>query len=89
VPHLLVMGLNLSGRSGSELIKDVLTVNPDLPILVFSSYDERVFGSRMIRAGARGFLMKHAAAQDVLAAMRRLLDGGVYASAALSSQLLV
>jgi DNA-binding NarL/FixJ family response regulator len=63
-------------------------VNPDLPILVFSSYDERVFGSRMIRAGARGFLMKHASAQDVLAAMRRLLDGGVYASAALSSQLL-
>jgi DNA-binding NarL/FixJ family response regulator len=87
-PDVAVVDLSLKGTSGLELIKDIRVRHADLPVLVLSMSDEGVYAERALRAGARGYLMKEAATGEVLAALRRVLDGGLYLSDAMASRLL-
>ena len=87
-PDVAVVDLSLRGTSGLELIKDIRVRHADLPVLVLSMSDESVYAERVLRAGARGYLMKEAATDEVLTALRRVLDGGIYLSDAMASRLL-
>jgi len=87
-PDLVVMDMTLPGRSGLELIKDVRCVSPRLPMLVISMHDETVYAERVIRAGGRGYMMKQAGPDKVLAAIRRVLAGAVVVSEAMSAHIL-
>jgi two-component system invasion response regulator UvrY len=75
---LAVLDLWIPGRSGLELIKLMKCERPRLPILVFSAQKEEHYGLRAIRAGASGYLEKHAEAEAVLTAMRNVAAGGVH-----------
>lgn len=86
-PDLVITDMTMPGRSGVEFIKDVLALHPDLPILVVSMHDEAVYGERALRAGARGYLTKEAGGDKLIAAIRRIFDGHVYTSEALSARL--
>lgn len=88
LPDLLITDLSMPGRSGIEFIKDVVAMHPDLPILVVSMHDEAVYGERALRAGARGYITKDARGDDVIAAIRRVIGGQVYASDTLAAKLL-
>jgi len=88
-PDVAVVDLSLKGASGLELIKDIRVRHADLPVLVLSMSDESVYAERVLRAGATGYLMKEAATDEVLTALRRVLDGGIYLSEAMASRLLV
>ena len=85
---LVVADLAMPGRSGTELIKDLIALDSKHKILVLSMLDECFYGPRALRAGARGYVMKNAGGDSVLTAIRQLLIGGLYVSAALSGQLL-
>ncbi len=85
---LLLTDLTMPGRSGIEFIKDILALYPQMPILVVSMHDELVYAERVLRAGARGYVMKEAGAEKLLAAIRQVLTGQVYVSERLSAQLL-
>ncbi len=87
-PDLLVTDLTMAGRAGLEFIKDVVARFPGLPILVLSMHDETVYAERVLRAGARGYVMKEAGGERLLAAIRRVLDGDVYVSDKMSAALL-
>jgi DNA-binding NarL/FixJ family response regulator len=87
-PDLVLTDLTLPGRSGIELIKDVLAQLPDLPILVLSMHDEVVYAERVLRAGARGYVMKEAGGERLLIAIREVLTGRVSVSARMASVLL-
>ena len=87
-PDVAVVDLSLRGTSGLELIKDIRVRHADLPVLVLSMSDESVYAERVLRAGASGYLMKEAATEEVLTALRRVLDGGIYLSDAMASRLL-
>ncbi len=87
-PDLLVTDLTMPGRSGVEFIKDVLSLHPDQPILVVSMHDEMIYAERVLRAGARGYVMKEAGGEALLAAIRQVLEGRVYVSARMSATLL-
>lgn len=87
-PDVLVTDLSMPGRSGAELIKDALALHPRLSILVVSMHDERIHAERVLRAGARGYVMKEAGPEKLLAAIRKVAAGEVYASEQLSAQLL-
>ena len=80
VPDLLLMDMNMPGRSGVEFIKDVLAPHPGLPILVLSMHDEGIYAARALRAGALGYLMKDAGGEKLLDAIRHVLSGRVYVS---------
>jgi DNA-binding NarL/FixJ family response regulator len=87
-PDLLLTDMTMPGRSGVEFVKDVLALHPDLPILIVSMHDEVIYAERVLRAGARGYIMKEAGGEKLLAAIRRVLSGQVYVSEQLSAKIL-
>jgi DNA-binding NarL/FixJ family response regulator len=78
----------MKGGSGLEFIKDVLAVHGEIPILVVSMHDEQVYAERALRAGASGYIMKEESAEFLLAAVQRVLEGGVYLSETMSARIL-
>ena len=87
-PELALIDITLPGRSGLELIKDLKTVAPETALLVVSMHDEFLFAERVLRAGARGYVMKHEDTQTVIKAIRHVLSGGVFLSPKMSERLL-
>lgn len=87
-PDLLLVDLTLRGRSGLELIKDLRKVQPELEILVFSMHEETFYAERVLRAGARGYVMKSEGAEELIEAIRTVLQGKVCVSDLVASNLL-
>jgi DNA-binding NarL/FixJ family response regulator len=87
-PDLVLVDLGLKRSSGLELIKILQTEWPRLPVLVVSMEDESLYAQRALSAGARGYVMKREAPDQLLTAIRRVLSGGIYVSDAVASKLL-
>ena len=87
-PDVVLTDLTLPGRSGLELIKDLKATHPDLPVLVMSMHDEMIYAERALKAGGCGYIMKEAPPEDLLKAIQTVLDGGIYASAAVTGHFL-
>lgn len=79
-PDILLTDLCLGDSDGLDLIKGLKAQFPSLPILVLSQQDETLFAERTLRAGARGYIMKERATQDVLEGIRTILGGDLYVS---------
>lgn len=79
-PDLVLMDINLPGKSGLELLQDVHAMRPDLPVLVISMHDEQLYAERVLRAGGRGYIMKQEGPDKMRDAITKVLDGQVYAS---------
>jgi DNA-binding NarL/FixJ family response regulator len=77
---LLLTDITMPGRSGLEFIKDLQAARPNLPILVVSMHDEMLYAERVLRAGARGYIMKEAGGEALLQAIRQVLGGQTYTS---------
>ncbi|MEO5961220.1 MAG: response regulator transcription factor [Opitutaceae bacterium] len=87
-PDLVLTDLTMPGRSGLEFVKDLRAHDSNLSILVVSMHDELVHAERALRAGARGYIMKEAGGEALLAAIRQVLRGEVYVSPAMSARIL-
>jgi DNA-binding NarL/FixJ family response regulator len=87
-PDLVVADLSLSGSGGLELIKSLKAQRPGLPVLVLSAHDEALYAERSLRAGAKGYVMKHTPTLEVMAAIRRVLKGEVYLSDQMRTKLI-
>ena len=87
-PDMLTVDISLPGRNGLELIKDVLAISPGLPVLVISMHDETLYAQRVLKAGAKGYVMKEADRATLLKAINQVLNGGIYVSPAMSAQIL-
>lgn len=79
-PDLVLMDVNLPGKSGLELLQDVQAVRPELPVLVISMHDEKLYAERVLRAGGRGYIMKQEGPDKMREAIAKVLNGQVYAS---------
>ena len=77
---LAIVDISLPGTSGIELVKLIRDMQPQLPVLVMSMHDEALYSDRAFRAGAKGYVMKQEATEKLLAAIRKILNGGVYVS---------
>jgi DNA-binding NarL/FixJ family response regulator len=75
-----VLDMTMPGRSGIELIKQVKDEKPKLRILVLTMHSEEQYAVRALKAGASGYLTKEAAADQLVAAIRRIAGGGAYVS---------
>jgi len=87
-PDLVITDLTLPGRDGLEFIRDILAIRPNQHVLIVSMHDELIFAARALRVGARGFLMKEAGAEKMLAAIRHVIAGSVYVSERMNAQIL-
>ena len=87
-PDLTLMDIDLPGRNGLEVIKDLQAACPDAVVLVISMHDETLYAERVLRAGARGFIMKQEGPGKMLQAIRQVLEGQIYLSGKLAGRLL-
>jgi DNA-binding NarL/FixJ family response regulator len=88
LPDLVILDLRLRDSDGLDLIKEAGARFPTQKILVVSQGDERVYAERVLRAGAKGYIMKEEATEQVSEAIRTVLAGELYLSRALSGILL-
>lgn len=79
-PDMAIVDISLKGTSGLELIKDIKTQYPNLPVLALSMHDESLYAERALRAGAKGYIMKQQATEDLIMAIRKVLRGQIYVS---------
>jgi DNA-binding NarL/FixJ family response regulator len=86
-PDLVVADLNLPGKSGLELIKDVVSLRPGLPVIVLSMHEEEIYAERCLRAGGRGYVMKSEGPEKLADAIRLVLAGGLHVSAQTSARI--
>jgi len=85
-PDVVIVDVSLAQGDGLELVRDVHAQRPRLPMLVLSMHDEAIYAGRLLAAGASGYIMKQAASDQLLVALRRVLAGETYVSRALSGQ---
>ena len=87
-PDMLILDISIQGTNGIELMKSIRPQHPNLPTLMLSSHDETLYAERSLRAGARGYLMKAAAPETVIDAIRCILSGRVYLSEVMNTRLM-
>jgi len=87
-PDIMIVDISLSGPDGLDLLKDVRTRYPELPVLILSMHDESIYAERALRAGAQGYIMKQEATEKVLVAMRRILSHEIYVSERIANRML-
>lgn len=84
---VLVLDIFMPGRSGLDVLRDLEVSNPELPVLVLSSAPEEQMATRVLRAGAAGYLNKRAAPEELARAVKKVAAGGTYASVKLGEKL--
>lgn len=77
-PALAIIDISLQNSSGLDLIKSLRPAYPDLLLIVLSMHEETIFAERALRAGARGYVIKRETAEQIIAAIRKVLEGGIY-----------
>lgn len=87
-PEIVLMDISMPGTNGIELIKLMLAEQPQLMILVVSIHDESLYALRALRAGAKGYVMKQQAMDNVVTALRKVISGGIYISPQFSEKLI-
>jgi len=88
LPDLALVDISLPDKNGIELIKDLQTLHPQLPVLVVSMHDETLYAERVLRAGARGYIMKQEGGKKLMQAIRHVLHGQIYVSERMSAKIL-
>lgn len=84
---VLVLDMSMPGRSGIELIKLIKLEKPKLAILVLSMHQEEQYAVRAIKAGAKGYLTKESASDQLISAIRKVASGGVFITPAVAERM--
>jgi two-component system invasion response regulator UvrY len=82
-----LVDIAMPGKTGLELLRDLLREQPDLPVLILSMYPEEQYAVRTLRAGASGYLTKESAAEQLLVAINTILRGEKYLSPRMATQI--
>jgi DNA-binding NarL/FixJ family response regulator len=79
-PDLIIVDLTLGKADGLELIRRLRHEESNVPVLVLSMHDEKVYAPQALRAGARGYVMKQDAVYRIFSAIKEVLAGRIYLS---------
>jgi len=84
---IVVLDINMPGKSGLEALKDIKQIYPNLPVLILSMFSEDQYGLRAIKAGASGYLKKVSAPTELVVAIRKIVSGRKYINPSLAEKL--
>lgn len=84
---VVIMDIAMPGRNGLEVLQELKVEKPEIRVLVLSMYSEEQFAVQAIKTGASGYLTKEGAAREVMIALRKIISGGMYISAAVAEAL--
>jgi DNA-binding NarL/FixJ family response regulator len=79
-PDAAIVDISMPGTNGIELTKFMLAEQPQLAVLIVSIHSESLYALRALRAGAKGYVMKHQSADQIIEAIRQVLSGSIYVS---------
>jgi DNA-binding NarL/FixJ family response regulator len=82
-PNAVVIDLSLEEGDGINLVRDAHAHHPDIALLVLSMHDESIYAERLLQVGASGYIMKQAASDQLITALRAVLRGDTYLSQAM------
>lgn len=85
---MLVLDINMPGRSGIDILRDVKHTYPRLPVIILSCHPEDQYAVRCLRAGAAAYINKDSAPEELAIATKKILNGGRYVSASLAEKLI-
>lgn len=80
---VVVLDISMPGQSGLEVLKQIKSSKPKLPVLILSMYPEDQFALRVLKAGASGYLSKESAPEELINALRKVSSGAKYISSTL------
>jgi DNA-binding NarL/FixJ family response regulator len=84
---LVILDINMPGKSGLEALKEIKQFYPELPVLILSMFSEDQYGLRAIKAGASGYLKKVSAPTELVVAIRKIVSGRKYINNSLAEKL--
>jgi two-component system invasion response regulator UvrY len=84
---VLVLDIGMPDGSGLEVLHQLRTLRPELRVLILSMYPEKQYALRALKAGAAGYLTKESAPDELVAAVRRIAQGGKYITQSLAEEL--
>ena len=84
---LIVLDISMPGSDGLEVIREVRKLKPHVPVLILTIHPEKYYGMRMLQAGASGYLTKQNAPYELIEAIRKVSQGGMYISPSLAELL--
>lgn len=87
-PDVALVDISLEDSNGLELIKLIDDLGLKIPTLVLSMHDESLYAEHALKAGASGYVMKQAASNTLIQAIEKVLEGEIYVSKTMSSQML-
>lgn len=87
-PDLVFLDINLPDGNSTKMIEKLRKIKPDLKILMFSAYDEEQYALRYIHAGANGFLNKDSSDEEILKAVKSVIETGKYISSLIREKIL-
>jgi two-component system, NarL family, response regulator NreC len=86
-PTVLILDLNMPGRSSLDAVPDIREASPETEIVVLTMQNEPAFARRALQAGVRGYVLKEAADAELVQAVRRAAAGDTYLQPALGARL--
>ncbi len=84
----VIMDFQLPDKKGHEITKSILELNPDLKVLGLSNYDEYAYALDMLKAGAKGYVLKNVGSKDLLSAIEQIMEGKVFYSNEIANKLI-
>jgi two-component system invasion response regulator UvrY len=84
---VVLLDINMPGRSGLDVLQELKTLRPKLPVVVLSAYAEQDYAMRAFKLGAAGYVNKQSASDELLAALRKALAGGRYITPSLAERM--
>ena len=81
---VVLLDISMPGKNGLDLLKDVKSLRPELPVLILSIYSEKQYAIRALKSGASGYLMKSTLPEELIAAIRRVTSGKKYITSSLA-----
>ena len=79
-PDIAIVDISLKGTDGLQLTRTIRSDHPNLPILILSMHDERIYAHKALRAGATGYVMKEESSEKLVSAVRQISRGEIYVS---------
>ncbi|MBT9548685.1 MAG: response regulator transcription factor [Candidatus Sericytochromatia bacterium] len=86
---LVILDINLGDQNGLEVLKQIRQKWASLPVLILTMHSEKQYATRMLKAGASGFLNKGSASEELVNALRKIARGGKYITESLAEQLVM
>ncbi|MFC2059813.1 response regulator [Chloroflexota bacterium] len=84
---VVVLDISIPGKNGLDVLKELRSQRPNLPVLILSAYPDEEYAIRAFRAGAAGYLTTECAPDELITALRKVIRGGKYISSSLAEKL--